>query len=79
MHNESGLTEVVDPTVRNFYGRPFRVIDAGRFVEACRATVTDAWLRSLPLVGSIDQFVDSTDVLAHSEIAQRLRAIYDAS
>ncbi len=79
MHDESGLTEVVDPTVRNFYGRPFRVLDAGRFVEACRATITDPWLRSLPLVGAIDQFVDATDVLAYADIAQRLRAVYEAS
>ena len=79
MHNESGLTGVVDPTVRNFYERPFRVIDAGRFVEACRATLTDSTLRSLPLVGSIDQFVDSTDVLSYADVAQHLRAVYDAS
>jgi hypothetical protein len=79
MHNDTGLTEVVDPTARDFYTRPFRVIDAGRFVEACQATIADPWLRALPLVGSIDQFVDSTDVVSHADIARRLHTIYDPS
>jgi Domain of unknown function (DUF4037) len=79
MHNEAALTEAVDPTARNFYARPFRVIDAERFVGACRASISDPWLQSLPLVGSIDQFVDSTDVLSFADIARRLRSIYDAS
>jgi hypothetical protein len=79
MQNDTGLTDTVEPTVRNFYGRPFRVIDAGRFVEACRASIANPWLQTLPLVGSIDQFVDSTDVLSFAEIARRLHSIYDAS
>jgi hypothetical protein len=68
-----------DPTVRNFHARPFRVLDADRFAAAHRERITDPWLRHLPPVGSIDQFVDSTDVLSYPEIAQRLRALYDAS
>ena len=79
MHNESGLTQVVDPTVRNFYARPFRVLDAGRFVEACRAVITDPWLRSLPFVGTVDQFVDSTEGLSVADVPRRLRSSYDAS
>ena len=69
----------IDPTVRNFYARPFRVLDADRFATAYREQITDPWVRHLPLIGSIDQFVDSTDVLSYPETAQRLRAIYDAS
>jgi hypothetical protein len=79
MHNDSGLTDPVDPTTRDFYSRPFKVLDAGRFVEACRARVTDQWLRSLPPVGSIDQFADATDVLSYADHARRLHGIYDAS
>jgi hypothetical protein len=69
----------VEPTVRNFYNRPFRVLDAGRFATACREQINDPWLRHLPLVGSIDQFADSTDVLSNPEYARRLRELYDAS
>jgi hypothetical protein len=61
-HNSLGLTDQVDPTVRPFYGRPFLVIRATRFVDACLARIDDRLLRSLPLVGGIDQFSDSTDM-----------------
>jgi hypothetical protein len=62
LHNSLGLTEHVDPTVRPFYNRPFLVIEATRFVDACLARVDDHLLRSLPLVGGIDQFSDSADM-----------------
>ena len=75
-HNDSGITEPVNPTVRPFHTRPFLVLMSERFVEATLATVTDPWLRALPLVGSVDQFVDCTDVLSSSGRANQLRALY---
>ena len=62
-HNAARVTRPVEATVRLFYTRPFRVLGSARFVDACLERVTDPWLKSLPLVGGIDQFVDSTDVL----------------
>jgi hypothetical protein len=64
-HNETGLTSPVDPRTRSYYDRPFRVLHAERFAAALVATITDPALRGLPLTGAVDQFVDSTDVLAH--------------
>jgi Domain of unknown function (DUF4037) len=61
--NGLGLTEPIDPACRDYYGRPYKVIHAGRIVRALRETLTDAELRSRPLVGSVDQWADSTDVL----------------
>jgi hypothetical protein len=75
-HNASGLTEPLDPTVRPFYSRPFRVIAAPRFADATIETVADPFLRSLPRLGSIDQFADSTDVLSHADVARRFAAVY---
>jgi len=77
-HNDAGLTSPVEPSARPFHNRPFRVIDAERFATACLATVTDAQLRSLPPAGSIDQFVDSTDVLSYPLVARRVRAMYES-
>jgi hypothetical protein len=48
------------------------VLGSARFVDACLERVEDEWLRSLPLVGAIDQFVDSTDVLSSPETARRI-------
>jgi hypothetical protein len=77
LHNATGLTDTVDATVRKFYDRPFRVLASDRFVQACLARVDDERLRTLSLVGSVDQFTDSTDVLANAHVARRLRAVYD--
>ena len=75
-HNALGLTDPLDPTVRLFHGRPFRVLDAGRFATATIETVRDPLLRSLPRIGSVDQVVDSTDVLSLGDVARRFAAIY---
>jgi hypothetical protein len=76
MHNSSGLPGVDDPQVRPFHNRPFRVLDSNRFVAAIRNTVDDEWLRTLPLVGSVDQITDSTDVKSSAAIARGLRGLY---
>lgn len=66
LHNGAGLTEWIDPTIRQFYSRPFRVIGADRFAAALFRTIGDPWIASLPPVGAIDQFGDSTDLLSHT-------------
>lgn len=77
-HNDAGITEWVDPTVRPFFGRGYLVLMSGRFVDACRERVADPELRSLPLVGSVDQLVDSTDLLSVAARATQLRSLYEA-
>lgn len=75
-HNEAGITAELEPTVRGFHGRPFRVLFAERFAAACREAITDEWLRELALVGSVDQFADSTDVLSVPARPQQLRGLF---
>jgi hypothetical protein len=71
-HNDAGITRPVAPEVRRFHGRPFRVIGSSRFVDACIDAMGDNDLRGVPLVGGIDQIVDSVDVLSHAQRARRL-------
>lgn len=75
-HNASGVTKPLDPSTRAYHERPARVLMADRFTEACLATVTDPALRPLPLIGSVDQAVDSTDVLAAPRRYRRLAVLY---
>ena len=77
-HNALGLTAPVDEGVQLFHTRPFRVLGSSRFVAACLEQVTDPWLRSLPLTGAVDQWVDSTDVLSESSVFPGARATYDS-
>lgn len=76
-HNTLRITDEVDPTARQFHERPAMVLGAERFVEACLAQVKDAQLRELPLVGSIDQISDSTDLLSNPAAYRRLLKIYE--
>lgn len=76
-HNTVGLTDAIEPRVRSFYERPYRVLMADRFVDAALARVTDPELRRIPLVGSIDQVADSTDLLSYGQRARRLLELYD--
>jgi hypothetical protein len=74
-HNRLAVTDFVEPTVRPYYSRPYVVIAASRFVDACLARVEDPLLRSLPLVGGVDQLADSTD-MATAGAARRARAFF---
>ncbi len=77
MHNALGLTDPLPTHVSRFHDRPYLVIDADRFVEALRAAITSEEVRRLPPhIGSVDQFVDSTDVLDNDGRFAQLRALY---
>ena len=72
-HNELGVTEPVEPTVRQFWGRPIRVLFADRFVEALRSALRDPEARAIDdLAGSIDAVSDNTDVLTRPRLWRRL-------
>ena len=74
--NALGITPALDPEVRRYHARPARVLMAERFVEAALAVVQDPWLRGLPLVGAVDQFVDSTRALEDPASWRRFAAVY---
>ena len=61
--NRLGLSAPVDPSVRPYHDRPFPVVHAERFTAALLTAVDAPTVRTLPPIGGIDQFVDSTDTL----------------
>ncbi|RCG20109.1 DUF4037 domain-containing protein [Sphaerisporangium album] len=76
LHNRLALTEPLDPSVRPFFDRPFRVIGASRFADALLAGAGPE-VGSLAPVGTVDQFSDSTDVLSDTTGSLRLaRAVH---
>lgn len=77
--NRLELTDPLDTAVRPFFARPFRVLEADRFVRALEPTVTDPRLSDLPLIGAVDQFVDSTDVLSSAARARTFRAVFEGA
>ena len=75
-HNRLGVARPEEPKVRSFHERPFRVIGADRFVDACVDAIAEVALRDIPLVGAVDQWVDSTDVLSCPERVRVLKETY---
>jgi hypothetical protein len=71
LFNGLGLFVPIEPTVRPFYRRPFVVLGADRFAQAC---MTRTPLRRRGWIGAIDQFVDSMDVLSHPETVRTVTA-----
>lgn len=79
MHNALSITEPLPTTVSPFFGRPFQVIHGERFAAALQAAVQDEALRRLPLIGSLDQFSDSTDLLENVSLRHHLKALYQTA
>jgi hypothetical protein len=85
MHNALGITAPLDPRSGHYHGRPFKehdgrpyvVIHAERFADAIRQTITNDMLRDTAVfIGSVDQFVDSTDVISRSDRVARLHSLF---
>ncbi len=76
-YNALGITPPLPGRVSQFYSRPFFVIQGDRFVHAILDSMEDRELASLPPIGSVEQFSDSTDLISNSELCNRLRNLYE--
>lgn len=80
LHNELSITRFVDPATRPYYNRPYRVLHAGRFVEATREAIGDGNVRRIMReagdIGAIDQFVDNSDILSVPDRARQMGHIF---
>lgn len=75
--NALGIAERVEPTITDYFNRPYKVIFAGRFADALKAAITDEAIKALPGdIGGADQLVDSTDVTSNAAVMQQLRGLY---
>ncbi|HZT43642.1 MAG TPA: DUF4037 domain-containing protein [Chthonomonadaceae bacterium] len=79
-HNRLGITEPRPEKAAVFFDRPFRVIElSGGFAEAICAHIEDPDVQHMArkrLIGSIDQFSDSTDLLSDPGWRETLRGLY---
>jgi hypothetical protein len=86
--NALGLAATVDPTPRQFHDRDIRVSAGEQFAVALVEAITDQQVVEIlhhqglrrqtaigQLTGSVDQFVDSTDVLTDTERCRSLRSV----
>ena len=77
-HNALKITEPLPTKVTKYYGRPYLVIHGDAFASCIRQAIRDPKVKSIPPnVGSIDQFVDSTDLLQQLSVVRRLKVVYE--
>jgi len=81
MHNALKITETLPAQTGKFFTRPFVVIHLhGKFADAISQCITDPAVKNLAeksLIGSIDQFSDSTDILSDPQWRTILRKLYE--
>ncbi|HSH79276.1 MAG TPA: DUF4037 domain-containing protein [Herpetosiphonaceae bacterium] len=79
MHNALGITAKLPEHVAGFHGRPFKVISGSTFAEALRSQIGDPAVKQIAsrrLIGSVDQFSDSTDIRSDAAWRPILRNLY---
>jgi hypothetical protein len=79
-HNELAVTEEVEATVRQFWGRPIRVLSADRFVDALRKAISDPALQAVDHdSGGLDALSDNTQLVSNPALWRQLVGLYDRS
>ena len=77
LHNQLGITEPLETSVSPYYGRPYLVVHGDRFAEAIKAQIQDPTVKKIPVaVGSINQFVDSTDILSNPFLTKKFQTLF---
>jgi len=77
LHNALALTPPLATTTSPYYGRPFQVMHADRFVAAIEAAIRDPDVRAIRgMFGAVDQITDSTDVLSDPAVFREPGSLY---
>ena len=78
-HNALKITRPLPTKVTKYFDRPYLVIHGDEFASAIKKAIKDPKVKRIKTdVGSIDQFSDSTDVVADLSLSRRLRVVYKA-
>ena len=79
LHNQSGVTELVDFHIEPYYGRKIQVIFAEKFAEATAATLTGTDLENVPLLGSFSAMGGLSNISDDPGYYPRLKHIYETT
>lgn len=77
MHNALKITRTIAEEVSNYHGRPYRVFEAPELVGDILNNLTDEEVKAIKhSLGSVNQFVDSTDQISDISLLQMLKVVY---
>lgn len=77
LHNALQITRPIPEAVSNYGNRPYLVFEPPNLVDDIVRSVTDAEVTAIKhLLGSVNQFVDSTNEVARIPLARMLKTLY---
>jgi hypothetical protein len=77
MHNALGITIPLKEAAGQYYGRPYLVTGDDRYARELRKSVTSEEVKNLKeSLGSVNQFVDSSDQLNDLDLQKELKKLY---
>lgn len=78
LHNALQITRVVEEDVRPYHGRPYLVFEPPGLIHDIVMNITDEEVKAIKHgLGSVNQFVDSTDQLSNNPLLKMLKEIYE--
>jgi len=78
MHNALKITRPIVEDVSNYHGRPYMVFEAPDLVRDIINSFTDEEVKAIKHgLGSVNQFVDSTNQLSNNPLVRILKAVYE--
>jgi len=76
-HNELQITRPIPEEVSKYGGRPYLVFEAPDLFRDIIDSFTDSEVKALKHgLGSVNQFVESTDQLSHNQLLEMLKALF---
>ena len=76
-HNSLKITPLISTKVTNFHERPYLVIHSDDIAESIKKAIKEPSIRHVQTnIGSVDQFIDSTDVLSFPEIIEKIKNVF---
>lgn len=73
LHNSLKITKPLPVKASKYYDRPYLVIHGDVFANAIRDKIKDKEIKSIKTnIGSVDQFMDSTDALSYPDIFSKV-------
>lgn len=77
MHNALKITPPIVEDVSGYYGRPYIVFESPNLIRDIVNSFTDGEVKAIKHgLGSVNQFVDSTNQLSNNALVEMLKAVY---
>jgi hypothetical protein len=76
-HNALRITRPLPTEATKYFGRPYLVLQSHSFVSSIVEAIKDPQVRSLQTIGSVDQLIDSHELLQRLSVLRRVRVLYE--